>query len=560
MQFRVGAASFRLALASVLAAAPFVSALWPLPRNLDEGTTALRLSPNIDISFSSIANPPQDLYDAITRTRAHLLTDNLGRLVVGRGASDVSSFETAAYLSSLTLSLESGSQVLSITAEAQKPLEQRDEAYTLTIPSNGSAALVTASSTLGLLRGLTTFEQLWYEYDGTIYAVNTPLSVEDAPAYPYRGFLLDSARNYFPVSDILRTLDTMSLVKINEFNWHISDSQSFPLQVPGYEELSEYGAYSPQMIYSQSDIEYIVSYAGERGIDVLIEIDTPGHTAVIGEAHPDFVACYHARPWADYAAEPPAGQLRLANATVANWTAGLFAEVAKMFPSSMISTGGDEVQTTCYDNDEETQRDLNATGRTLNEALADFVRGTHGALVDAGKTPVVWEEMVLDFNLSMSKDTLVLVWISSDDVAAVVDQGFRVIHAASNYFYLDCGAGEWIGDDPTGNSWCDPFKTWQYAYSFDPLANLTSDQYSQIMGGEQLIWTEQTGPSNLDPIVWPRAAASAEVFWSGAGGNGTAALPRLHDVAFRMVQRGVRAIPLQPLWCALRPDECDLNW
>ena len=184
MQFRVGAASFHLALASVLAAAPLVSALWPLPRNLDEGTTALRLSPNLDIEVSSsIANPPQDLYDAITRTRTHLFTDNLGRLVVGRGASDVSSFETAAYLSSLTLSLESGSEVLPITAEAQKPLEQRDEAYTLTVPSNGSAALITANSTLGLLRGLTTFEQLWYEYDGTIYALNTPISIEDSPAY-----------------------------------------------------------------------------------------------------------------------------------------------------------------------------------------------------------------------------------------------------------------------------------------------------------------------------------------------------------------------------------------
>ena len=184
MQFRVGAASFQLALASVLSAAPLVSALWPLPRNLDEGTTALRLSPNLDIEVSSgIASPPQDLYDAITRTRTHLLTDNLGRLVVGRGASDVSSFETAAYLSTVTLSLESGADVLSITAEAQKPLEQRDEAYTLTVPSNGSAALITANSTLGLLRGLTTFEQLWYEYDGTIYAVNTPLSIQDSPAY-----------------------------------------------------------------------------------------------------------------------------------------------------------------------------------------------------------------------------------------------------------------------------------------------------------------------------------------------------------------------------------------
>ncbi|KZT74571.1 glycoside hydrolase family 20 protein [Daedalea quercina L-15889] len=538
-----------------------VSALWPLPQNLTEGTTALRLSPSFEISISSgIADAPQDLYDAISRTITHLFTDKLGRLVVGRGASDVSAFETAAYLPSLTLSLESGSEVLSITAEAQKPLEERDEVYTLTVPSNGTAASIIATSTLGLLRGLTTFEQLWYEYEGTIYAVNTPVEIGDAPAYPYRGLMLDTARNYFPVSDILRTLDTMSLVKINEFNWHISDSQSFPLQIPGYMELSEYGAYSSQMVYTPSDVEYIISYAGERGIDVMVEIDTPGHTSIIGESHPDFVACYLARPWASYAGEPPAGQLRFANATVANWSAGLFTEVSKMFPSSMISTGGDEIQTYCYDMDGETQYDLNSTGRTFEEALTDYVHGTHGALAAAGKTPAVWEEMVLDYNLSLSTDTLVLVWISSDDVKAVADQGFRVIHAASNYFYLDCGAGEWIGDDPTGNSWCDPFKTWQYAYTFDPLANLTSDQYSLIMGGQQLLWTEQSGPDNLDPIIWPRAAASAEVFWSGAGGNGTAALPRLHDVSFRMQQRGVRTIPLQPLWCALRPYECDSYW
>ncbi|TFY54309.1 hypothetical protein EVJ58_g8941 [Rhodofomes roseus] len=437
------------------AAVSLVSALWPLPQNLTQGNTALRLSGNFDITISpGISEPPQDLYDAISRTRSHLFTDDLGRLVVGRGAGDVSTFETAAYLSSLTLSLEPGSSVLSITAEAQKPLEERDEAYTLTVPSNGSVASITATSTLGLLRGLTTFEQLWYEYDGTIYAVNTPIQIEDAPAY------------------------------INEFNWHISDSQSFPLQIPGYMELSEYGAYSPQMIYSPSDVEYIVSYAGARGIDVMVEIDTPGHTSIIGESHPEFIACYLARPWASYAGEPPAGQLRFANATVANWSAELFTAVAQMFPSSMVSTGGDEIQTYCYDMDEETQYDLNSTGRTFNEALTDYVRGTHGALAAAGKTPAVWEEMVLDYNLSLSSDTLVLVWISSDDVKAVVDQGFRVIHAASNYFYLDCGAGEWVGGDPTGNSWCDPFKTWQYAYTFDPLANLTSDQYSQIMGGE----------------------------------------------------------------------------
>ncbi|KZT12170.1 glycoside hydrolase family 20 protein [Laetiporus sulphureus 93-53] len=548
-----------LVLASLLAVSAPVRALWPLPRNLDEGTTALRLSHGFHIT-TDVENAPQDLYEAVARTQTYLFKDNLGRLVVGRGAGDVSAFETAAYLSELKLSLKSGSTVLSITEEAQKPIEDRDEAYSLAVPSNGSVATITATSTLGLFRGLTTFGQLWYEYDGTIYAMNTPLQIEDSPAYPYRGLLLDTARNYFGVSDILRTLDAMSWVKINQFHWHVVDSQSFPLEIPGYMELAEYGAYGPSMVYTPSDIETIVSYAGARGIDVLVEIDTPGHTAAIADAHPDFIACNQARPWASYANEPPAGQLRFTNATIAEWTAGMFSEVAKMFPSTMVSTGGDEINTYCYEMDEETQKDLNTTDLSFNDALADFTSQTHAALIAAGKTPAVWEEMVLDYNLTLSDDTLVLVWISSEDVLAVVEKGFRVIHAASNYLYLDCGGGGWVGDYPAGNSWCDPFKTWQYTYTFDPLANLTSDQYHLVVGGQQNLWTEQSSPSNLDPIVWPRAASSAEVFWSGPGGNLTSALPRLHDVSFRMQQRGVHSIPLQPLWCALHPYECDLTW
>ena len=119
------------------------------------------------------------------------------------------------------------------------------------------------------------------------------------------------------------------------------------------------------------------------------------------------------------------------------------------------------------------------------------------------------------------------------------------------------------------------------SYTFDPLANISSSQEHLILGGtpllppphspnspptgQQLLWTEQSGPENLDSIAWPRAASSAEVFWTGATlpdgspRNVSSALPRLHDLRFRMVQRGVQAIPLQPLWCALRPGLCDLQ-
>lgn len=88
-----------------------------------------------------------------------------------------------------------------------------------------------------------------------------------------------------------------------------------------------------------------------------------------------------------------------------------------------------------------------------------------------------------------------------------------------------------------------------------------------VRAGQQLLWTEQSGPQNLDSIVWPRAASSAEVFWTGETlpdgfnriGNLSEALPRLHDLRYRLVQRGVDAIPLQPHWCALRPGVCDVD-
>ena len=123
------------------------------------------------------------------------------------------------------------------------------------------------------------------------------------------------------------------------------------------------------------------------------------------------------------------------------------------------------------------------------------------------------------------------------------------------------------------------FDLWHYylhtplrvkAYIFDPVANLSTVQAKLVLGGQHLLWTEQSGPENLDPIVWPRAAASAEVFWTGpvtttSGGTFTddrdvrTALPRLHELVYRFRRRGVRAISLQPEWCALRPFKCDIT-
>ena len=204
-----------------------VRALWPLPQSITTGpsTAFLRLDPTFAVTLSSnssgpdlSANAPQDLLDAINRTESHIWSDKLGRLVVGRGESDLPCIRSSPALTSLVLSLSptnNAPSINSIATEAQKAPELRNEVYNLSVPDDGSPAMLSAQTTLGLLRGLTTFEQMWYyaaDSEGEeTYASGVPVEIQDEPAFvsvlhlcivpclsafqPHRGFMLDTARN-----------------------------------------------------------------------------------------------------------------------------------------------------------------------------------------------------------------------------------------------------------------------------------------------------------------------------------------------------------------------------
>jgi hexosaminidase len=158
-----------------------VHALWPQPRTLQTGSDALRLDPSFAIDVA-IPNAPQDLLDAADRTLALLYSDQLGRLVLGRGDGDLAAVRDAKSLCTLKLCLSEGAPE-PIAKEATLPLGSRDEAYSLVVPADGSEAVLSANSTLGLFRGLTTFGQMWYTASGTIYTLGAPVTIEDSPAY-----------------------------------------------------------------------------------------------------------------------------------------------------------------------------------------------------------------------------------------------------------------------------------------------------------------------------------------------------------------------------------------
>jgi hexosaminidase len=184
-----------------------VGALWPIPRTLSTGNSSLVLSASFDIDLQSIHTPPRDLRDAVERTKHYLKHDKLGRLVVGRGPGS-SSLDNAPNLNKLNLSLKSNSaatvntpplilnsdylssetetlnvNIKSISEVTALPVEERDESYILQIPRDGADAILTANTTLGLLRGLTTFSQIWYQYEHWTYTVEAPFDITDEPYY-----------------------------------------------------------------------------------------------------------------------------------------------------------------------------------------------------------------------------------------------------------------------------------------------------------------------------------------------------------------------------------------
>lgn len=117
--------------------------------------------------------------------------------------------------------------------------------------------------------------------------------INDEPLFPHRGLLLDTSRHWLQLTDIFKTLDGMSYNKLNVLHWHIVDDNSFPYQSLAFPELSQKGSWLPNMIYTPSDIENVVYYARLRGIRVVPEFDTPGHSRALGESHPEFLtSCY----------------------------------------------------------------------------------------------------------------------------------------------------------------------------------------------------------------------------------------------------------------------------
>ena len=508
--------------------------------------------------------------NAIERTYDTLFEKNFVPWVLNPRLSNFEPTHTnsSVYVKSIVLH-----QTAADPANIKKPLVgDVDESYTLSMLAAGEVSIIAASS-IGLLYGLTSLTQLFFECPGGgVYTKLAPVHIEDAPKFPWRGLNIDTSRTFKPMSDMYAMIDALSYNKMNRLHWHITDGQSWPLEIPALPLLASKGAYATFQTYSPADVLALQEYGALLGVSLIIEIDQPGHTSYIALAYPDLIAAFNVQPnWNDYAAEPPSGTLKLNSTAVSTFLETLFDDLLpRLKPyTSYFHLGGDEVNLNAYNLDPTVASNDTAV---LQPLMQKFMDRNTAQLQAAGFTPLVWEEMLLTWNLTLPASTIIQTWLSDASVAAVVATGHRALVGNYQRWYLDCGKGQWLDFQPGASSslyypyadYCSPYKNWRLVYSYDPLSGVPANLTHLVVGGETHIWSEQTDTVNLMSMVWPRTCAAGEVLWSGAkDGEGrnrsqVEASPRLAEMRERLVARGVGAEPVHMTFCTQNGTQCAL--
>ncbi|KXT17831.1 hypothetical protein AC579_5336 [Pseudocercospora musae] len=468
------------------------------------------------------------------------------------------------YITSITLQQDGADP-----ADIAKPAGKIDESYKLDVTKDGKVT-VAAKTSIGILYGLTTFTQLFFKSSkGGVYTTLAPVSITDAPKFWWRGLNVDTSRTFKPMSDMYAMIDALSYNKMNRLHWHITDAQSWPLVNPALPELAEKGVYEASQKYSPEDVKAVQEYGSLLGVEVAMEVDMPGHTSSIWFSHPDLIAAFNKQPdWTTYCAEPPCGSLKLNSTKVYDFLNKLLDDLLPSIKplTSYFHLGGDEVNKNTYLLDDTVNSNESSV---LQPLMQKFMDRNMKQVAAHNMTPLVWEEMLLEWNLTLPKNTIVQTWQSDEAVVNVTKAGYQAIAGNYNYWYLDCGKGQWLDFYPKNaagfwpfNDYCAPYHNWRAIYSYDPLNGVPKEQQHLVIGGETHIWSEQTDTVNFHQMVWPRAAAAAEVLWAGGrdaqGQNRSQveASPRLAEMRERLVARGIKAEPFQMPFCTQNGTQC----
>ncbi|WP_430389888.1 beta-N-acetylhexosaminidase [Dyella sp. 20L07] len=424
----------------------------------------------------------------------------------------------------------SGAAHPTITFDVEPKADIADDAgYRITI--NSSGILVTARTPRGAFYGSVT---LWQLLTPPGWTRRTPVEVahgviDDHPRFAWRALLLDSGRHYQSVAEIKKLIDWMSLNKLNVLLWHLTEDQGWRLDIPKYPELTRIGACRKAVgldseltgssdkpycgFYTEADARDIVRYAAERYVDVVPEIDLPGHMQAAVAAYP-WLGVTGKRPsvWTDWGVSP---WLLKPNEKTLQFVDDVLDEVMQLFPSRYISIGGDEADKQQWIASPEVNAQMRKLGLVNMDQLQGwFTQQVAAHLIKHDRTPVGWDdELVAGATLPTSE--VVMSWHGNDDervALAAIKQGHDVVMTPQESLYFD----HYQSDLP--DEWPGPPPAALLREAYDTIviphgANSTEAQH--IIGVQAGLWTEQMPTFAHDQhAIFPRLAALSELGWS----------------------------------------------
>ena len=386
-----------------------------------------------------------------------------------------------------------------------------EEAYTLEIERG--RIVLEANDAQGISNALATLHQLILTAkDNKLPIIN----IQDKPRFGYRGLMLDCSRHFWTVDELKETLSQMAFFKLNKLQMHLTDNNAWRLAMDQYPELTAKGTYYSDFpdlsgkYYSTNDLKEIVKYAQALGIEIIPEVDLPGHAIALLAAMPQ-LSC-KGGTFEAYPEELPLNQRKRGNENmlcIGNPESIRFAQevvdaLIQIFPSKYIHLGGDEVPTAIWEKCPKCQALYKKEGMKEPGELQDyFTRKMSEYIRSKGKIMVGWDE-INDRHAATPEDMLT-VWRDNGLKAqkAALERGIPVVMCPQHGCYLDWGYA--------GNST-------RKVYEWDPVTSqVTPEQEALVQGGQGALWTERVATQDrVEWMLYPRLAALSEVFWTNA--------------------------------------------
>jgi len=412
------------------------------------------------------------------------------------------------------------------------------EGYELSVTPD--SVVIRAPQPAGLFYGAQTLLQL---FPPEVFSTNTVhihdpdsiwqipcVHIRDWPRFAWRGLMLDVSRHFFTKSEVETVLDLMALHKLNKFHWHLTDDHGWRIQIKKYPRLTSIGAWRPDVgfglssnsttaygphgryggFYTPADIREVVSYAAARHIDVIPEIEMPGHSSAALAAYPQY-SCTGGPFTNRETAGVFDGIYDPAKPETFQFLNNILAEVIPLFPYRYLHIGGDEVPKKTWTNSPDCQALMQREGlKNAQELQSWFTRRIEKIVSAHGRTIIGWSEILQG---GVATNAVVMDWLGNAATAART--GHDVVMSPTAYCYFDFYQSTNHAVEPKAASWHNALTLAQ-VYSYDPMpTNLPPELQPHILGTQANLWTEWIpNLAHVEYMYFPRACALSEIAWS----------------------------------------------